>query len=206
MTSHGPLHGGGLGALRARRVLGPLLAALFAVLPVRHVQAASEDEMRVHAAYVMNFVRYSRWPGADEGPLVIAVLGTAENADALRGLAERAGSINGRRLSVRRLPLASIPPAAPAARDALAAATAHSHVLYVGSSHRAWSRTVAAATAGRPVLTIGPGQAFVAAGGMFGLYLDRGHVRFAVNAPAIKASSVDVSARLLVLARPAGGD
>lgn len=190
---------------RPRPALAPLLALLVALLPAGAPSAATEDEMRVHAAYVMNFVRYSRWPGSGDGPIVIAVLGTAESANALRELAQRAGSINGRRLSVQLLPLASIPPSQPVALQALTAATANGHVLYVGSSHRAWARTAAAAAAGRPLLTVGPGQAFVAAGGMFGMYLDRGTVRFMVNAPAIKASRVDVSARLLVLARPPGG-
>ncbi|WP_189456628.1 YfiR family protein [Cognatilysobacter bugurensis] len=188
-----------------QRAAWTLLIVVSAWPGARRAYGATEDEMRVHAAYVMNFVRYSRWPQAGDGPLVISVLGTAQNVSALRDLATRAGAINGRRLSVRLLPLASIPPSEPAAVRALQQAAAASDVLYVGSSHRAWSRTAATAMAGRPVLTVGPGQDFVSSGGMFGMYLDGGHVRFAVNAPAVRASSLDISARLLTLARPATG-
>ena len=182
-----------------------VVVTLLGLLPVSVVRAASQDEMRVHAAYVLNFVRYSQWPAPGDGPIVVTVLGTAPDATVLRELAARAGTIQGRPLSVRLLSLASIPPEHSSAVRAIAGATAGSHVLYVGSSHRAWSRAVGAAAAARPLLTVGPGPGFVAAGGMFGLYLDGGHVRFAINAPAIKASPVVVSARLISLARPGPG-
>ena len=187
------------------RACGPawalFVAMLLGLLLPRAPQAAETDEMRVQAAYVLNFIRYSRWPAGDGEPIVIAVLGTAQNAAALRDLATRAGAINGRRVVVRLLPLSSVAPAQAPAVQALTTATADAHILFVGSSHSGWSRPAAQATSGRPVLTVGPGRTFVDAGGMFGLFLEQGHVRFAVNAPAIRGSGIDVSARLLALAR-----
>lgn len=194
---------------RWARVLAIPLALLLGVAGTGAAQAArsaAQDEVRVHAAYVMNFIRYSRWPGARDGPLVVSVVGTAGDANVVKELAARAGPIDSHRVTVRLVALASIPPAHAQAVTALTPAASSTHVLYLGATHRAWSRAVAAACAGRAVLTVGPGPAFVSAGGMFGLYLDGGNVRFTVNAPAIKASNVDVSARLLMLARPMAAD
>jgi hypothetical protein len=106
---------------------------------------------------------------------------------------------------VRLLPLASLAPSTPESTRALAAAVAGAHVLYVAESHRGWTRAASAVASERPLLTVGTGPGFLSDGGMITLYMDGANVRFAVNAPAIKASRVDVSARLLVLARPPGG-
>lgn len=190
------------------RALAIPIALLLGVAGTAAAHAArtgTQEEVRVHAAYVMNFIRYSRWPGVSDGPLVVSVVGTAGDANVVKEFAARAGPIDGRRVAVRLVPLASIPPAHPQAVSALVPAASSTHVLYLGASHRAWSRAVAASCTGRAVLTVGPGPSFVSAGGMFGMYLDGGNVRFTVNAPAIKASNVDVSARLLMLARPATG-
>jgi hypothetical protein len=169
------------------------------------IAAEPVDEVQVQAAYVLNFVKYSRWPALPDGPLVIAVLGTPDDAAALRALVQQAGNVQGRPVSVRLLPLASIAQAGNQAVRALDGAAGNAQVLYVGSTHASWSRAVTALAAGKPMLTIGPGGAFLQAGGMFALYSDAGHVRFAVNATAIRASTIDVSARLLMLARPLDG-
>ena len=191
-----------------RAIAAPAVAWVFALLLAwmgacaPTARAAPADEVQVHAAYVVNFVRYSRWPAAP-GPLTIGVVATPEYAAAMREAATRAGSVDGRAIVVRLLPMATIAPPAAEADRALAAAAADVDVLYVGTTHRSWSRAAVAVAKGRTMLTVGPGRAFLDDGGMIGLYLDRGHVRFDVNAPAIRASAIDVSARLLVLARPA---
>ena len=167
--------------------------------------ATTPDEMRVHAAYVLNFIRYSRWPAARGESLNIVVVGSSGDASVLRETASRAGAVQGRVVHVRHLPLASVAPPPAEAASAVTDSLRRAHVVYVGASHYSWARTVASATAGRPVLTVGARPGFLREGGMIELYLQQGMVRFDVNAPAIKASPLDVSARLLVLARPAGG-
>lgn len=166
--------------------------------------AAAPEEMRVQAAYVMNFIRYTRWPDAAGEALDVVVVGTSNDAAVLRESASRAGAVQGRLVNVRHLPFASVAPPADEASSAVRASLGRAHVVYVGASHYSWARTVASATAGRPVLTVGARHGFLREGGMIELYLQQGTVRFDVNAPVIKASPLDVSARLLVLARPAG--
>ena len=52
-----------------------------------------------------------------------------------------------------------------------------------------------------PVLTIGNGAGFTDLGGMFELVVHDRRVQFDVNIPAIRGAQLDVSARLLQLAR-----
>lgn len=193
----------------------PVALAFASVLVVaslpaaRPAQAAAPDEASVHAAYVINFVRYATWPGTvaeASTPYVIAALGPPESIAALKQLASQAGRVGGRRIAVRPL---SLNVAAPSQRRAIAAVADDLdgvHVVYVAASHRAWNEAVIAATRDRPVLTVGIGGDFVTAGGMFGLIESRGRVRFTANENAIRRSPIQVSARVLMLSRaPQGG-
>jgi hypothetical protein len=202
--------GAGMAASAPRTLLGLLLwLGIAAPFVPSAARAAPLDEATVHAAYVINFVRYSRWPRLAPGaPLVIATLGGSEAADALRGLASRAGSVEGHRLEVRALALGRAPPLREEAMAVIGAEAADAQLVFVDASHRAWSQAVIAAFAGRPVLTVGMGSEFVAGGGMFGLVNREGRVVFTANNEAIARNPVDVSARVLMLARPLdpGGD
>lgn len=172
--------------------------------------ARPTDEASLHAAYLLNFVRYSRWPdpGPPARPYVIAVLGPLESVAAVRELARRAGKIEGRPIVVRPLSFNTAAPARDEAVRTLRREISGAQVVYVAASHRSWNSAVVAATAGRPVLTVGVGSRFVAAGGMFGLVEDHGRVVFTANSEVIRASPLNISARVLMLARatPAPGD
>jgi hypothetical protein len=202
--------GAGVTASAPRTLLGLLLwLGLAAPFVPSAARAAPLDETKVHAAYVINFVRYSRWPRLAPGaPLVITTLGGPESADALRGLASRAGAVEGHPLQVRALALGRVPPSGEEATAVIAAEAADAQLVFVDASHRAWNQAVIAAFAGRPVLTVGMGSEFVAGGGMFGLVNREGRMVFTANNEAIARNPVDVSARVLMLARPLepGGD
>lgn len=195
---------------RARRWLSTVAAALaagaIAWSCATMAQPRSIDETSVHAAYVINFLRYARWPaGADSGPFVVAVVGPADAAAAFRTIARDAGAIDGRTVSVRAIP---VNVAAPDRRDAVRAIRAPlqgAHAVYVASSHDAWQRAVVEAATGQTMLTVGTGD-FVARGGMFAFQQDRGRVRFSADPARITAARIDMSARVLKLARPAGQD
>jgi hypothetical protein len=185
----------------AARLALVLLAAVATVAPARPT-----DESEVQAAYIVNFVRYARWPSLPaSAPVAVAVVGGAEMAAPLRALARRIGSVDGHPLVVRVLPLNSTAPARSAAVTAVRAEMGDAQVLFVAPSHRSWNTAAIAAAAGRPVLTVGTGSDFAAAGGMFSLFNDDGRVRFSANADAVRASGVDVSARVMLLARAQPG-
>jgi hypothetical protein len=193
----GRLPGASLGLLLWLAMCSPLLA------PDAHAEPL--DEASVHAAYVINFVRYSRWPRlAPDAHLVVATLGPPESADALRVLASRADPVEGHVVKVRALSLNHAPPKHDEAVATIRAHAADAQLVYVAPSHRGWNQAVIEALAGRPVLTVGMGSEFVAGGGMFGLVRREGRVVFTANSQAIMRNPVDVSARVLMLARPLG--
>ncbi len=189
-------------AARARMLA---LACLLVGAPtLLKADPASRDS--VHAAYLINFMRYAKWPpqAMDPGRHVVVVVGPAAAASTLRELAARAGPVAGRAVMVRGL---SVNAGAPARADALrllAPELERAHVVYVAESHRAWNATVVQAAAGRPVLTVGVGGDFIRSGGMLALFEDRGRVSFSANPEAIQRATVDLSARVMVLSRPLG--
>ena len=189
---------------RGLALLSLFLASGIGAQASRASRAPPPDEASLHAAYVINFIRYSKWPttGAAAQPYVIAVLGPPESAVALRRLCERAGPVEGRAIVVHALTLNSVAPAPAEAIATLRQELGEVNVVYLAESHRGWNRVAIAAVAGRPVLTVGVGSDFVEAGGMFGLMRNGSQVTFSANEPVIRRNPVDVSARVLMLARP----
>lgn len=202
---HGPRPAAGYAQRAATRTRLLVLACLLGCVPPS-LTAAPASRDSVHAAYVINFVRYAKWPpqALDQGRLVLVVVGPTAAASTMRELAARAGPVDGRPVLVRGL---SVNRGAPARADALrllAPALERAHLVYVAESHRAWNAAVVQAAAGRPVLTVGVGGDFIRSGGMLALFEDRGRVSFSANPEAIRRAPVDLSARVMVLARPLG--
>jgi hypothetical protein len=160
--------------------------------------AAQRDEGQVKAAYVLNFLRFTEWP-ADAAPpakqdaYVLALVGTREFADALRGIAREAEKLGQRPVRVRRLDLDADP-------QQLAAALARSHAVFVQSDVQRDAKPVLDLCERLPVLTIGDAPGFAAGGGMLGLVPQGPRIVFDANPPAIQAGRLQVSAKVLKLA------
>ena len=179
------------------------LLVLLLLGSVGPVAAQRTDEVAVHAAYLVNFLRYARWPVPDDRPAwVIAVVGTQETADAIAAVVRRVPAIEGRRAVVRHIGVIAVAPHRDLAIPALQRGIGDAHIVYVAESHASWHASLVEATAGEPVLTVGAGAGFVAAGGMFELFPSRDHGYFGANAPVLALSPVRVSARVINLARP----
>jgi hypothetical protein len=74
-------------------------------------------------------------------------------------------------------------------------------LLFIPAAERARLKEILARTAGRPVLTVGDGEAFARSGVLINFGLEGEHVEFDINEAAVKGSGLTVSARLLRLAR-----
>jgi hypothetical protein len=75
------------------------------------------------------------------------------------------------------------------------------HLLFVSSSHNGSIAELREALHGAPVLTVGETRDFIGEGGMIGFMVEDARVRFEVNLQAAKQMRLEISSKLLSLAK-----
>ncbi len=176
----------------------PGLAALVVCLGLPLVGAESSPTYSaeaVKAAYLVNFIRFTEWqspvPIADNAPIVIGIASNRELEDYLFKITD-GKFLQGHKIRVRRL-------TAPA--DA-----AECQLIYIHPAPRAetspfstedWLRSVH----GLPVLTVSAEEGFLQKGGMINFYADNNNLRFEISPKAAEAVGLQLSSRLLAIAR-----
>lgn len=154
----------------------PLLAALlcilvWAMLPARTLSAMDGEQMR--ALFVSRIVKYMSWPGqtpAKDRTIIIAA------ADAHRLRAQLKGT---ERIKVVQWP------------------ADFCHALYFNAGTPREINAVLETLKGRPVLTIGQGDAFMEQGGMVNLKQVGNQLRLEINPGATARAGLGVSSRLM---------
>jgi uncharacterized protein DUF4154 len=178
-----------------RRTFGPRAAGALALLLSLCLPGASRaagvlrDQTaaaaRLEAAFIMNVVKFTDWSAPDDMSLVVCVIGDervgAAVIESLRTVP------NGSRMQVRQL--------------AEQPSTPDCHLAFIAGSQLAHVRPMLDAVRGRPVLTVSDGAGFAQAGGMIELFVEDGHMRFAINLDAVEQSHVRLSSQLLGLAK-----
>lgn len=163
------------------------------LLPVAQAQPgarppAEAPEYAVKAAFLLNFTRFVQWPpdAFEEAgsPFAICILGDDPFGSTLDQLL-KGEQVEGRRIVVRRL---SHPPPPKSCQ-----------ILYVGDSER--SLPTLFDGLGRGVLTVGAQPGFCRDGGIIGFAIEDRHVRFDINREAAANAGLQLSARLLRVAR-----
>ena len=163
-------------------------------LTVRVWAQPGDLEYEVKAAFLLNFSRYVTWPAEKlTPPFRICVYGSnpfgRHLSDAVSGEHWRNGPMEVHEIQTLMEGRAC-------------------HVLYVPAA----AGDVLAdhwPNATLPVLTVGENERFLTQGGMIRLFLDNNKVRFSINQTAAETAQLQVSSRLLRLAReviaPTGG-
>jgi len=185
----------------SRRSLAAILALGLAALGVCGTAAGGPQgearRARVEGAFLVNFIRFTEWPRARfdgaRAPYVVVVVGSESVADAVREVAEAAGPVQGRRVTVTQVDGDHL----RRRRDVLRA----SHLVFVDRSGGVAAQEVIALLEGTSVLTVGDSAGFVRAGGMLGLVASRSRVGFVANPAAIRTGGLAVSAKVLKLAQ-----
>ena len=152
--------------------------------------ATERDEYEVKAVFLLKFLSFVEWPEGrfeDEGsPVVIGVLGRdpfgAKLDDALRGA----------RLGKR--------PILPERIDGLADA-GRCHVLFVSPHWKGPEEALFDEAEKESVLVVGEVRGFAARGASINFYLHEDRVRFEINVQASKRARLEISSKLLKLAR-----
>ena len=169
-----------------------LVAMLGVMLCTGQVSAepAKLTEYQVKAAYLFNFARFAEWPtnrlGPPGEPLVIGVLGD-DPFGAVLDKTVAGKTVNERPLVIRRL----------APGDDLK----QCHLLFISRSETARLAPLLAQLHTNAILTVSEAGSFLGAGGMIQFVSEEGTVKFEVNPGAAQDAGVQISARLLNVAR-----
>jgi hypothetical protein len=75
------------------------------------------------------------------------------------------------------------------------------HLLYVGDTNSARTAAILDELQGAPVLTVSDGAEFIRNGGIIGLIVEEGRMRFVINPATAQRAGLRLSSRLLQLAK-----
>jgi hypothetical protein len=149
--------------------------------------AQDVTEPTLKAAFIYNFARFTTWPDAPGDSFVICVLNDGAVADALRR------AVSGKSLTDRPVSVNVVAPAGP---------KRGCRVLYIAGMPVAEVATVVADLREAPVLTISSIDGFASAGGMTQFFFEHGQLRFRIHLESAKRAGLQISSRLLIMARP----
>ena len=153
-------------------------------------QAAANQEYQIKAAFLFHFAQFVEWPAGafkdGNGALTYCTVGE----DSFRGALDdslRAKVIGEHGVRVQHLKQSD------AVHDC--------QVLFIGAAQSKNAASILASVKGEPVLTVGETPHFAEDGGMIGFCLEGNKIRFEINAAAVSAAKLKMSARLLTLAK-----
>ena len=179
--------------MRRLPILARLLAGIAAMATVAaaasiDAAARTEADAALKAAFVHNFVKFTEWPEdvLAPGDTIVVCVGNPEVATAL----ERA--VAGQRINDHGLRVRRVTTGDPA--DGCAAA-------YLSGVDARLLPGVLTAFARTGTLTVSDDPRFAERGGIVGLFVEDGRIRFAVNVSAAARSRLRLSSQLLGLAR-----
>jgi hypothetical protein len=175
----------------ALQVLALLILALIALMaPSVEAQAqSSASENRMRAAYLYHFSQLIQWPvdamGNRDHPFLFCTI----DDDPLHG--ELDAAVEGKSMGKRPLQVLHLKQ-----KDSLA----DCRILYIGKNQSKIGDLLARVRL-NPIVTIGDSDRFIEQGGMIRLGLENDRLRFDINLDRAEATGVQISSRLLLLAR-----
>ena len=148
------------------------------------------DEYDIKAAFLINFIRFTEWPGdafaGPNTPLVLVIFGKDPfGRAAFNEVASK--PVNGRRLEIRRT---------KNLKDIEGC-----HFLFINSVDDKALAAVINTVRNKHVLTVGEGSKFSEAGGMIRFYIENTNVKFEIKLTEVQHSDLKISANLLNLAK-----
>jgi hypothetical protein len=172
-----------------RIVLSTLAAAAIVLLSRPPAVAQDVTEPALKAAFIYNFARFTTWPtdAAASDSFLICVLNDSAVTQALQR------AVAGRSLTERPVVVSAV---------AQGASKRACQVLYVAGLPVTQVAEVVAELRESPVLTISNIEGFAAAGGMTQFFFEHGQLRFRIHLDSAKRAGLQISSRLLIMARP----
>jgi hypothetical protein len=172
----------------ARRVAA-LVGAAIAILSGRQPAAQTATAPTLKAAFLYNLAKFTAWPSEALGqgaPISLCVLGDGVVAETL------AQAVKGQTLGGHAVAAVTVTGDAPLRSCQL---------LYVSGIDQHRARQLLAGLLGAPVLTVSDLDRFAQIGGIAAFYMEGDNMRIAINMEAAQRARVQVSSKLLSLAR-----
>jgi len=178
------------------RQLGLRIAIIASFLALGGWEARAQNsddssEYLIKAGFVYNFAKLVEWPGASfvlsGNQIVIGVLGNDSFATVLERVVD-GKRVEGRPFAVKRLK-------AKEYRDC------NCQILIIGAAENVRSDEIIQQMKSMAVLTIAETPGFAKHGGIINFTLEDSKVRFEVNVEAAKQATLNISSRLLSLAK-----
>ena len=184
------------------RRLGILIAILGMTLngtPLAYAQtgdAPDSSEYLIKAGFIYNFAKFVEWPSAafaqPDSPILIGVLGTDPFGSVLDRLVQDK-KIGQRGFVVRRYKWGKDLKDLKDLRDC--------KILFVSASEKAHADEIIQLVKWLPILTVGETPGFAERGGVIRFTVEDNRVRFEVNVDAAHQADLNISSRLLTLAK-----
>ncbi|MGC1483688.1 MAG: YfiR family protein [Candidatus Acidiferrum sp.] len=153
-------------------------------------QAGPSSEYQVKAAFLFHFAQFVEWPPeafrSANSPLTYCTVGE----DPFHGALE--ASLDGKSINSRPLRVQHY----KQVREVRAC-----QVLFIGTPEERFISATLTNLNGNPVLTVGESEHFAQEGGIIGFFLEDNKVRFDINLVAAQKAKLQISARLLALAK-----
>jgi hypothetical protein len=153
-------------------------------------QHSPPTEYEVRAAFLYNFIKFVEWPEDvfqdSLSPIVIGIIGQDPFGELMEALIKKR-TIQSRTIIVKRF-------------DRIEDYQ-YCHVLYLGFRERRYQVTILKHLQKTPVLTIGDSEEFTRLGGMIKFIVTGKQVGFEINLNAVERSRLEISAKLLKLAK-----
>ena len=172
---------------RIRRLAGIAAIAVCAFTSFASAQTATAATLK--AAFLYNFAKFSEWPAdvlAAGQRLEMCVVGDAAVADAL-GQTIKGRAMEGHELTVTVLKVGESPSAC--------------HLLYVSASEMKRSAAVLLGARGASMFTVSDADGFAESGGVAQLIVENDRMRFAINIASAQRVRLNISSKLLSLAK-----
>ena len=161
------------------------------LLPSAWLRAADPPlEYQVKAVCVLNAARFVSWPASaftsEDTPFVIGILGDNSLGPLLEEIV-KGEAVRHRKIVVRKLTPEE--------------AAAGCHLLFISRSESEHLADILHTLGDAKVLTISDMEGFTEAGGMLGLALDHGKIRFELNPDPVRRATLKLDSQFLVLCR-----
>ncbi len=167
-----------------------LLTAMFLLCgPLVPSLGAASLEYQVKAAFLYKFIKFIEWPAekfsSEQEPLTIGVLGDSPILSSLE-------AFSGKEAGGRKLKIVSLSDA-----NRLGGV----HVVFISPSEKRPLQKILSSLKDKSILTVSESPDFGSLGGMLNFYIEKEKVRFEINPEAAQASGINISSKILRLAK-----